>query len=152
MPDYITQSLKFYSQKFKLDYDDLSQDIQIKILENKHKFKTQEGGTFGSWVNFMIRNHCIDLTRKKENRVFFCTFKERHSNSCTQSLEARQYIASLFWKVRRNWPRQRKSNTRILWLVMSGCSYKQISTDVGLAENTLKPRIFFIRKFLEKYR
>ena len=151
VPDLLTPILRHYAFKFHLDLDDLRQDIELKILIKKDRFRYMEGGTYKSWLNTVVHNHCLDQKRNKHNRTHFSTIEDHHSFSHVD-YDSRQYIASCFWRVRARWPRRRRVNTRILWMVMVGYSYNDITAELQVSENTWKSHLHRMREFLRESR
>ena len=46
--------------------EDVVQEIFLKVYQNIHGFKQLPGACFSTWLFTIVRNHCIDLMRKKK--------------------------------------------------------------------------------------
>jgi hypothetical protein len=114
--------INYFAIQFKLDPDDLHQEIEEKLLRTKRMY-TPGTATYKTWLQYVVKNHCIDITRRKENQQKFYTIKVHHGGNASPDYHSRQYIASLMFKVRRRWPKQRKMNTRLLWMLMTGWKF-----------------------------
>lgn len=141
-------TIRVYANKFRLDPDDLEQDIQIKLLTQSGKYR-DTGSSYDAWVNRLVYNHCIDITRKVESRQRFVSQEAWHGHyRADMSFEQRQYIASILFKVRRTWPDNARLNTRLLWLWMTGWKIREIAEQLSIPEGTVKATIHRIRQIL----
>lgn len=141
----IRQITNYYAYQFHLDPQDLHQDIQLKLLEKGDRYVEQQGASYKTWVSRLVYNHCIDQTRRRSNWMKMVGLDGVHPPTSAMGFEHRQEIALFFWKMRARWPRQRKINTRIMWLLMTGWRYEDIAVEVGRPVGTVKAVIHRIR-------
>jgi RNA polymerase sigma-70 factor (ECF subfamily) len=138
--------IKFFAFKFHLDPDDLHQDIQLKLLQKQNLYSIQEGASYKTWLSYMIRNHCIDQTRKIENKVKLVDIEHVHRSVSYHKFDNRQELARIFFFIRRTFPNKRRLYTRILWLLMIGEKYEDIATELNMPLGTVKAVIHKLRK------
>ncbi len=141
--------IRHYAHQFHLDPDDLHQDIQLKLLLKSNLYSVHENASYRTWLSHMVRNHCIDHTRKQSSKMLMVDIKNaRRSHSPASKFDNRQLIARMFILLRTTWPNQRRRNTRILWMLMTGYKYEEIGEEMKIPLGSTKAIIHRIRTLL----
>lgn len=137
---------QYYARAFRLDPDDLEQDIHVKLL-TRGNFRDQ-GYSYGTWLASVVRNHCIDISRKRQYQAVHLPIEHATSSICMTSFEDRQQLAKMIISVRRRWPKRRREHAAILWMLAQGWKYDEIAQSQGLALGTVKKMIHNMRQHL----
>jgi RNA polymerase sigma-70 factor (ECF subfamily) len=121
--------------------EDLCQDVYIKMFDNLAKVDQPEA--FMSWLFRLTRNLYIDQTRKWSEEPASVEAPE------TAAPENAEYFA-----VHEILSRFEPDDRWLLTLVdMEGYSYREAGDLLGVSEDTVRSRLFRLRKeFLEKWR
>ncbi len=64
---------RFLGRGFAHEFEDIGQDVLLKIVRNLHRFDPQRGVKLTTWVFTIVKNHCVDLLRKR--RIKTCSFE-----------------------------------------------------------------------------
>jgi len=56
---------RFLGKRFVDDVDDVAQDVFLKVFRAIDRFDPERGVKFSTWVFTFVRNHCLDVLKKK---------------------------------------------------------------------------------------
>ncbi len=56
---------RFLGRGFAHEVEDIGQDVLLKILRSLHRFDPQRGVKLTTWVFTIVKNHCVDLLKKR---------------------------------------------------------------------------------------
>ncbi len=123
--------------------EDLTQEIFLRLFRSLERFDRR--ADFGTWLNAISRNHCIDhyrsQHRERESRsprdVSFDTVESKRFDP-HRSLEARDNRLRLTQALDRLAPKLRQA---VVLRDIHGLSYHEIARCLGVPEGTVKSRI-----------
>lgn len=132
------------------DAEDLVQETMYKILKNSSKFVNDQnfkGWTFTILKNIFINDYRKNAKRKQINDTtsndYFLNLSELYSQESPDYVMSEKEIR----KAITSFP----DDLRIPFnLYLSGYAYQEIADKVGIPLGTVKSRIFFARKKLQK--
>ena len=138
-------SLARNSEKAK----DLVQETFAKAYKNKDKFR--EGTNFKAWMTTIMRNAYINQYRKLKtrNRVEVPLEKVRYFAESKAS-DNEPYGSILYKELHKIIGALPKDQKKPFMLHFKGFQYKEISEQLNVPIGTIKSRIFFARKKLQK--
>jgi len=151
--DANTSSLKSFALKLTSNTDDASvmfQDTVIRILANAEKFK--EGTNFKAWSLTIMRNIFINDYRKKvrRNMIIDQTPNEYYINSGDRVVE-NEGEQNISIKELMGMVNTLPDDFRTPFMMAyEGYKYEEISEELDSPLGTIKSRIFFARKKLQK--
>ena len=151
--DANTSSLKSFALKLTSNTDDASdlfQDTVIRILANSEKFK--EGTNFKAWSLTIMRNIFINDYRKKvrRNMIIDQTPNEYYINSGDRVVE-NEGEQNISIKELMGMVNTLPDDFRTPFMMAyEGYKYEEISEELDSPLGTIKSRIFFARKKLQK--
>jgi RNA polymerase sigma-70 factor, ECF subfamily len=151
--DANTSSLKSFALKLTTNTDDASdlfQDTVIRILANSEKFK--EGTNFKAWSLTIMRNIFINDYRKKvrRNMIIDQTPNEYYINSGDRVVE-NEGEQNISIKELMGMVNTLPDDFRTPFMMAyEGYKYEEISEELDSPLGTIKSRIFFARKKLQK--
>lgn len=142
---YISNLVPVHDENF----NDLFQDIMVKIYRNLHTFNPVH--SFKAWIYRIVRNHCLDfLKSKKETNVHLPDdsidqLSEESGNE--KSYANKELIERIEACLRKLDPVERE----IAFLrFYEGISYKNISEITKINVNTARSKIHMIKKDLKR--
>jgi RNA polymerase sigma-70 factor, ECF subfamily len=151
--DKISNSLRAFSLKLTGNMDDaedLYQDTALRIITNADKY--HPGTNFKAWAVTIMRNIFINNYRKKirRNLIIDQTPNNYYLNSGNRSIdndgESRITFKELFHMVE-----SLPDDFKVPFLMAyQGYKYDEIAEELGSPLGTIKSRIFFARKKLQK--
>jgi RNA polymerase sigma-70 factor (ECF subfamily) len=56
---------RFLGRRFRTEAEDIAQDIFLKVFRSLDHFDPRRGVKFTTWVFAFVRNHCVDLLKRK---------------------------------------------------------------------------------------
>lgn len=149
----ISGSLRAFSLKLtgnNVDAEDLYQDTAVRIITNADKYN--QGTNFKAWAVTIMRNIFINNYRKKvrRNMIIDQTPNNYYLNSgdktVSNSGESNVAYGELF-KLVNSLPEDFR---RPFIMAYQGYKYEEIAEELGSPLGTIKSRIFFARKKLQK--
>ena len=151
--DDISNSLRAFSMKLTGNYDDaedLYQDTALRIMTNADKYNP--GTNFKAWAVTIMRNIFINNYRKKvrRNLIIDQTPNNYYINSGSETVRNDGETAVTFNELQALVDRL-PDDFRIPFLMAyQGYKYDEIAEQLGSPLGTIKSRIFFARKKLQK--
>ena len=151
--DRISNSLRAFSLKLtgnNVDAEDLYQDTAVRIITNADKYNP--GTNFKAWAVTIMRNIFINNYRKKvrRNMIIDQTPNNYYLNSGDKvvSNEGEHNVAySELLKMVNSLPEDFR---KPFIMAFQGYKYDEIAEELGSPLGTIKSRIFFARKKLQK--
>ena len=149
----ITQTLRAFALKLTgsvADADDLYQDTSLRIMANADKYR--QGTNFKAWAITIMRNIFINNYRKKVRRGTILDetpnqyFLTSGDNAVPNGGEEKVAYKELL-KMVSALPEDFK---RPFWMAYKGYKYDEIAQELDAPLGTIKSRIFFARKRLQK--
>lgn len=149
----ISNSLRAFSLKLtgnNVDAEDLYQDTAVRIITNADKYRP--GTNFKAWAVTIMRNIFINNYRKKvrRNMIIDQTPNNYYLNSGDRTVsndgESNVAYGELF-KLVNALPEDFR---RPFIMAYQGYKYEEIAEELGSPLGTIKSRIFFARKKLQK--
>lgn len=140
--------------KNRMDADDVTQEVMIRIWENMDKFNLLAAKT---WIMKTTNNLCIDYLRRRT--VMFSKeieineeFEEAHSsNSVMENPYLTTHVNIMISKVKDAIERLPDNLKSIFVLFeINGMKYREISTALDLPINTVKVNLLRARKKLQE--
>lgn len=149
----ISNSLRAFSLKLtgnNVDAEDLYQDTAVRIITNADKY--HPGTNFKAWAVTIMRNIFINNYRKKarRNMIIDQTPNNYYLNSgdvVVKNNGESQVAYSELLKMVNTLPEEFKTP---FWMAFQGYKYEEIAEELGSPLGTIKSRIFFARKKLQK--
>ncbi len=143
-----------YMLKNKMDADDVTQEVMIRIWQNIDKFNMMAAKT---WIIKTTNNLCIDFLRrrsitvKRENEIdelFEDTFSTNNNNDNPYLTTHFKMVASKIKEAIQNLP----ENLRSVFVLyeIEGLKYKEISKALGIPINSVKVYLLRARKKLQE--
>lgn len=135
-----------YQSRLELWWDDLLQDIRLKIYELflKDGFRGQTG--LKTYVWKMVNHTCIDYLRKHQNKRMTALEDIQGTDvmQAAPSGELRSTAVNLgLLHILEKVP----ENCRKLWqMILAGLDYRQMSQKMALTEEALRVRVYRCRK------
>jgi RNA polymerase sigma-70 factor (ECF subfamily) len=56
---------RFLGPRHRPDYEDIAQDIFLKLFRSIERFDPERGVKFTTWAFTFVRNHCFDILKKR---------------------------------------------------------------------------------------
>ena len=151
--DNISSSLRAFSLKLTgntVDAEDLYQDTAVRIITNAEKYK--QGTNFKAWAVTIMRNIFINNYRKKmrRNMIVDQTPNNYYLNSGNETVvndgESQVAYGELIEMV----DRLPEDFKKPFMMAYKGFKYEEIAEELDSPLGTIKSRIFFARKKLQK--
>ena len=151
--DKISSSLRAFSLKLtgnSVDAEDLYQDTAVRIITNAEKYK--QGTNFKAWAVTIMRNIFINNYRKKvrRNMIIDQTPNNYYLNSGDQTVTNEGERTVAFNELISMVDRLPEEFKKPFMMAYQGYKYEEISEELGSPLGTIKSRIFFARKKLQK--
>ncbi|MEL7249849.1 MAG: RNA polymerase sigma factor [Bacteroidota bacterium] len=151
--DTISNSLKAFSLKLtgnNDDAEDLYQDTALRIITNADKYR--QGTNFKAWAVTIMRNIFINNYRKKVRRNliidqtpnnYYINSGERPVENDGETLVAYKELIEMVDRL--------PDDFRVPFMMAyQGYKYDEIAEELGSPLGTIKSRIFFARRKLQK--
>ncbi len=151
--DSISQSLKAFSLKLtgnSVDAEDLYQDTALRIINNADKYRPNTN--FKAWAVTIMRNIFINNYRKRVRRGVLLdqTPNNYYINSGESVVDndgEHDVSFNELMKMVDSLPDDFKVP---FWMAYEGYKYDEIAEELGAPLGTIKSRIFFARKKLQR--
>lgn len=133
-----------------MDAEDLYQDTIIRVVLNAHKYEANTN--FKAWAFTIMRNIFINNYRKRSRRKLI----RDHSNNHYYINKGVDLIknkgeSNLAYQELLNMVNQLAENFRVpFWMAFQGYQYDEIGEVLSIPLGTVKSRIYFARKKLQK--
>ena len=133
-----------YLSRHEEDSLDLAQEVMVKAYFNLKRF--EERSTFGTWINRIKVNHCLNYLRREKGRDFVNLEepgleqnKALHSNRSTdaavESRDKKELISHVLDGMAEN------LRLPLIMRDMDGMSYQEISDELDISLSAVKMRI-----------
>ena len=151
--DSISSSLRAFSLKLtgnSVDAEDLYQDTALRIITNADKYR--QGTNFKAWAVTIMRNIFINNYRKKvrRNMIIDQTPNNYYINSGDKLVENDGETNVAFNELMKMVNTLPEDFRRPFMMAYQGYKYDEIAEQLGSPLGTIKSRIFFARKKLQK--
>ena len=151
--DKISNSLRAFSLKLtgnESDANDLYQDTAFRIISNADKY--QPDTNFKAWAVTIMRNIFINNYRKRVRRgtILDQTPNNFYINSGNQAIENDGEAHMAYKELLRMVSSLPEDFKRPFWMAYKGYKYDEIAEKLDAPLGTIKSRIFFARRKLQK--
>ncbi len=151
--DSISQSLRAFSLKLtgnNADAEDLYQDTALRIITNADKYRP--GTNFKAWAVTIMRNIFINNYRKKvrRNLIIDQTPNNYYINSGDRSIENEGESNVTYNELVSMVDSLPEDFRKPFLMAFQGYKYDEIADELDAPLGTIKSRIFFARKKLQK--
>ncbi|MEY3368071.1 MAG: hypothetical protein RI973_1226 [Bacteroidota bacterium] len=149
----ISNSLRAFSLKLtgnESDANDLYQDTAFRIISNADKY--QPDTNFKAWAVTIMRNIFINNYRKRVRRgtILDQTPNNFYINSGNQATENDGEAHMAYKELLRMVSSLPEDFKRPFWMAYKGYKYDEIAEKLDAPLGTIKSRIFFARRKLQK--
>ena len=149
----VNSSLRAFSLKLtgnEADANDLYQDTALRIISNADKY--QPDTNFKAWAVTIMRNIFINNYRKKIRRgtILDQTPNNYYINSGGQTIENDGETRMAYKELLRMVSALPEEFKRPFWMAYKGYKYDEIAEKLDAPLGTIKSRIFFARRKLQK--
>jgi RNA polymerase sigma-70 factor (ECF subfamily) len=151
--DHISNSLRAFSLKLtgnNVDAEDLYQDTAVRIITNADKYKA--GTNFKAWAVTIMRNIFINNYRKKvrRNMIIDQTPNNYYLNSGDKAVSNKGESNVAFGELLSMVDSLPEDFKKPFMMAYQGYKYEEIANELDAPLGTIKSRIFFARKKLQK--
>ncbi|HMO38847.1 MAG TPA: RNA polymerase sigma factor [Saprospiraceae bacterium] len=151
--DRISNALRAFSLKLtgnNVDAEDLYQDTAVRIITNADKYNP--GTNFKAWAVTIMRNIFINNYRKKvrRNMIIDQTPNNYYLNSGDKSVDNDGETNVTFNELMALVDTLPEDFKKPFIMAYEGYKYEEIAEELGSPLGTIKSRIFFARKKLQK--
>lgn len=151
--DRISNALRAFSLKLtgnNVDAEDLYQDTAVRIITNADKYKP--GTNFKAWAVTIMRNIFINNYRKKvrRNMIIDQTPNNYYINSGDRIVDNDGETNVTFKELMALVDTLPEDFKKPFLMAYEGYKYEEIAEELGSPLGTIKSRIFFARKKLQK--
>lgn len=151
--DRISNSLRAFSLKLtgnNVDAEDLYQDTALRIITNADKYNP--GTNFKAWAVTIMRNIFINNYRKKvrRNMIIDQTPNNYYLNSGDRMVSNEGEMNVAFGELLKLVNALPEDFRKPFMMAYHGYKYDEIADELGSPLGTIKSRIFFARKKLQK--
>ena len=151
--DRISNALRAFSLKLtgnNVDAEDLYQDTAVRIITNADKYNP--GTNFKAWAVTIMRNIFINNYRKKvrRNMIIDQTPNNYYLNSGDKSVDNDGETNVTFNELMALVDTLPEDFKKPFSMAYEGYKYEEIAEELGSPLGTIKSRIFFARKKLQK--
>jgi len=136
--EWIDAVLRRHFRSLQDDWDDLRQEVRVRILDNIRRSRFEGRSSFRTYVHGVARNTGIDALRAGSRR----RANEESSRSMTRAIaggesgaDARILAAAILSRL----DAAQRDLLRLIFL--DGRSYVEIAERLGIAEGTVKSRV-----------
>lgn len=151
--DRVSSSLRAFSLKLtgnSVDAEDLYQDTALRIITNADKYNP--GTNFKAWAVTIMRNIFINNYRKKvrRNMIIDQTPNNYYLNSGDRSVGNEGEASVAYGELVKMVNSLPEDFREPFIMAYQGYKYEEIAEQLGSPLGTIKSRIFFARKKLQK--
>jgi len=133
------------------DFDDLFQDVMLRIYKNLHTFNPHH--SFKAWIYTIVRNRCLDFLKNKDNKGLAELKRADLDKAAAERApaetdpETRLIRKDLSSKIDRFLFSLDPVEREISFLhFYEGLSYKEIADVVDLNANSVKSKVHWIKQ------
>jgi len=148
----IRPTLKAYALNLtrnEIDANDLIQDTFLKVLSHIDKF--EKNTDFKAWATTIMRNHFLNGCRKKLNRQTFLDDTPGQFYINQGQFDHNNGESNIGYDYLVNMVRMLPENERLaFWMAYQGYQYDEIATQLEAPLGTIKSRIFWAKRKLQK--
>ena len=149
----ISSSLRAFAMSLTgnaVDADDLYQDTALRVMNNADKYR--EGTNFKAWAVTIMRNIFINNYRKKVRRgtILDQTPNNYYINSGGPAVENDGPSDASYKELLKMVSTLDEDFKRPFWMAYKGYKYDEIAEELDAPLGTIKSRIFFARRKLQK--
>ncbi len=151
--DSISQSLRAFSLKLtgnSVDAEDLYQDTALRIINNADKYRPNTN--FKAWAVTIMRNIFINNYRKRVRRgVLLDQTPNNYYINSGESIVDNDGEHDVSFNELMKMVDSLPDDFRVpFWMAYEGYKYDEIAEELGAPLGTIKSRIFFARKKLQR--
>lgn len=151
--DSISQSLRAFSLKLtgnSVDAEDLYQDTALRIINNADKYRPNTN--FKAWAVTIMRNIFINNYRKRVRRgVLLDQTPNNYYINSGESVVDNDGEHDVSFNELMKMVDSLPDDFRVpFWMAYEGYKYDEIAEELGAPLGTIKSRIFFARKKLQR--
>ncbi|MCB9081213.1 MAG: RNA polymerase sigma factor [Lewinellaceae bacterium] len=151
--DRVSTSLRAFALKLTgnmVDAEDLYQDTAVRIITNADKYNA--GTNFKAWAVTIMRNIFINNYRKKMRRgmIIDQTPNNYYLNSGDDNVDNDGESNVIYKELMSLVDSLAEDFRRPFMMAFEGYKYEEIAEELGSPLGTIKSRIFFARKKLQK--
>lgn len=133
----------------EIDANDLLQDTILKVLSHFEKF--EENTDFKAWTTTIMRNHFLNACRKKTSRKTFLDETPGQFYINQGLFDHNDGEANIGYDGLLKMVRALPENERLaFWMAYQGYRYDEIAAQLEAPLGTIKSRIFWAKKKLQK--
>lgn len=147
-------NFSFYLVKNKMDAEDITQEVMIKIWENMDNFKFSSAKV---WIIRTTRNICIDLLRKRKiytnneieiDEQFEDEFGDNNSSNNPLKIMEIEFLSEKIKQAIQNLP----ENLRTIFVLyeINELKYKEIAKTLDIPINSVKVYLLRARRMLQE--
>jgi RNA polymerase sigma factor (sigma-70 family) len=130
-------------------FDDLLQDVMLKIFKSLHTFNPLH--SFKAWVYQIARHHCLDFLKSRNERLAPGSLPDDPPQPGAGNPESLLLQSELFGLIDRSLRLLPRVDQEISFLrFYENLRYREIAQVVGMNANTVKARIHEIKEKLKK--
>ena len=148
---------RFLGRGFSSDVEDIAQDVLVKIFRSLDRFDPTRGVQFTTWAYAVVRNHCLDVRKKKSCVRLSLSSREDDEGQIEVpdpglTPEDRVLDAELGRQVERALDALDDDQRQTFILKeYQGLDCEQIAQVMGTATGTVKSRLFRARAILRRH-
>ena len=138
---WVCQVVKFRNWGLEKHFDDIIQDVVLKIYENLREGKFKYHSSLKTYVYKIAKFTCIDYLRKyssKEQREV--ELLEVRGNKNPDEKTKQKEREEIFWRIYKLMPQECQELWRMVFF--ENLSYSQIAEELNIKEGTVKSRFF----------
>ena len=121
---------------------DAAQEIFIKVWESLDAFRNES--SISTWIYRITVNTCLLYLRKSSSRKEIRTAVLPQVVSETYSSEKEEQLRQMYQCIQK----LEETNKMIILMILDGIEYPEIAEVIGITEETLRVRIYRIKKSL----
>ena len=124
------------------EFEDIAQDIFLKVFRHLHKFDPERGVKLTTWVYALARNHCFDISKRRKIGMASLDECLEPEASLRQQPSAMALNSELRQRIEEAIQSLRPSYRRVFMLrEFEQLDYAVIAEMTGVAEGTVKSRL-----------
>lgn len=138
---------RFLGPRYRPDYEDIAQDVFLKLFRSIERFDHDRGVKFTTWAFTFVRNHCFDILKKRRISTTSMTGDEEERQWDLPDDGSREPITTA-----ENTELGRKieealsglgNDQRMVFVLREyeGLEYNAIAEVMGVSEGTIKSRL-----------
>ncbi len=143
--------------QYRGEMEDIAQDVMLKVFRALDRFDVERGVLFTTWVFTFVRNHCLDVLKKKKLKTSSLSSKFEEEGQWDLTDERamqprRQAELNEFSDAVDTALQQIDAGKRQVFVMREqlGMEYDDIAKQIGVAEGTVKSRLHRARLALRE--